>query len=91
MLLQEQLELTDIDILFVSPTDHNMAIKPAATLIGAPAPQHIFPQHFGTYRQTEDNRFWTEGFPDELAAALPETLRDRYHKLRLGEVFRLSS
>ena len=91
VLLQEQLELTDIDILFISPTDHNMAIKPAATLISALAPQHIFPQHFGTYRQTDDNRYWTKGFPDEHAAALPDTLRDRYHKLRQGEVFRLPS
>lgn len=87
VLLQDHLELEGIDILFVSPTDHNMAVQPAATLIRALTPQHIFPQHFGTYRQTEDNRFWTLGFPDELAAALPDNLRDRYHKLQQGEVF----
>jgi len=90
VLLQDHLELTDIDVLFVSPTDHNMAVQPAAHLIRTLAPAHVFPQHFGTYRQNGDNSFWTTGFPDQLAAALPGILRDRYHKLRQGSVFRIS-
>lgn len=87
VLLQDHLELEAIDILFVSPTDHNMHIGPATRLVRGLAPDHIFPQHFGTYTETEENRYWTHGYPDELRAALPEALRQRYHKLSLGEVF----
>ncbi|MBN1246937.1 MAG: MBL fold metallo-hydrolase [Anaerolineae bacterium] len=87
VLLQDHLELTDIDVLFVSPTDHNMAVEPAATLIRTLSPSYIFPQHFGTYRQTAENSYWTHGFPDELKAGLPSQIRKRYHKLEQGEVF----
>ncbi|MGC9350069.1 MAG: MBL fold metallo-hydrolase [Anaerolineae bacterium] len=90
VLLQDHLELQDIDILFVSPTDHNMHIKPAATLIQALQPTDIFPQHFGTYEQTEENSYWTRGYPDELRAALPPAMQARYHKLRQGEVFTIA-
>jgi L-ascorbate 6-phosphate lactonase len=47
VLLQDHLDLKDIDILFVSPTEHNMLIEPAALLIQALQPGFIFPQHFG--------------------------------------------
>lgn len=88
VLLQEHLEdLADIDILFVSPTLHNMHIQDSVTLIEAIRPDHIFPQHFSTYVPTDKNSFWTVGYPDELRDALPEDLRTRYHKLDQGTVF----
>ncbi len=89
VLLQDHLECKDIDILFVSPTEHNMHIDAAATLIRALEPAYIFPQHFGTYRQDEGNRYWTQGFPDELKAELPEHLQERFHKLQQGEIYTL--
>lgn len=87
VLLQDHLELTNVDVLFVSPTDHNMHIADAALLIRTLDPAYIFPQHFGTYVQTEDNRFWTRGYPDELKSVLPEPLQARFHKLAQGDVF----
>jgi L-ascorbate metabolism protein UlaG (beta-lactamase superfamily) len=89
VLLQDHLELENIDLLFVSPTDHNMHVQPAATLIEALAPSYIFPQHFGTYEERPNNLFWTRGYPDELRAALPEALQARYHKLSQGQVFKI--
>ncbi len=89
VLLQDHLELMDIDILFVSPTDHNMHIKPASILIQALQPKLILPQHFGTYQEAEDNLFWTRGYPDELRDVLPTALQARYRRLEQGEVFEI--
>jgi L-ascorbate metabolism protein UlaG (beta-lactamase superfamily) len=91
ILLEEHLELTDIDILFVSPTVHNMYVDRSAILINTLEPAHIFPQHYGTYRETEENRYWTRGYPDELADLLPPRMRERFHKLTQGEVFRVEA
>jgi hypothetical protein len=79
--------LKGLDVLFVSPTDHNMRVGPASILIDALKPRWIFPQHFDTYAVTGQNAFWTVGYPDELRDALPDALRKRYHKLKQGEVF----
>lgn len=87
VLLQEHLELTEVDVLFVSPTVHNMFVDRSAILINTLEPDHIFPQHFGTYRQREDNLFWTKGYPDEVRTLLPASLQERYHILKQGEVF----
>ena len=87
VLTEEHLALQNIDVLFVSPTVHNMYIDRSQILIERLRPAYIFPQHFGTYRQTEANAFWTRGYPDELAARLPAELRARYHRLRPGEMF----
>ena len=87
VLLHEHLELTNVDVLFVSPTVHNMYIDRSAILINAIEPDHIFPQHFGTYVQRDDNLFWTKGYPDELEAILPKPMQARYHKLEQGGVF----
>jgi hypothetical protein len=38
-------------------------------------------------RQTEENAFWTRGYPDELKQRLSRELRERYHKLQQGEMF----
>jgi len=89
VLLHEHLELGDVDVLFVSPTEHNMKIEQSLRLIEATKPLHVFPQHFATYRRTEDNAYWTRGYPDELFAALPAHDKPRYHKLEQGVVFRI--
>jgi L-ascorbate metabolism protein UlaG (beta-lactamase superfamily) len=88
VLLQEHFEdLTDTHILFVSPTLHNTHIEDSVALIEAIRPDHIFPQHFGTYVPTEQNRFWTIGYPDEVCDAISQELRPRFHKLEQGVVF----
>jgi L-ascorbate 6-phosphate lactonase len=90
VLLHEHLELAGVDVLFVSPTVHNMYVDRAAVLINALEPAYIFPQHFGTYVESADNRFWTRGYPDELQAMLPKPMQARFHKLAQGEVFVIS-
>jgi L-ascorbate 6-phosphate lactonase len=87
VLTEEHLELKGIDVLFVSPTVHNMYVDRSMILINRLEPAYIFPQHFGTYRQTDENAFWTRGYPDELQQRLSRELQDRYHKLRSGEMF----
>lgn len=90
VLTEEHLALQGIDVLFVSPTVHNMYLDRAQLLINRLEPAHIFPQHFGTYRENPDNLFWTRGYPDELAARLSTTLRERFHRLSIGERFDLN-
>jgi L-ascorbate 6-phosphate lactonase len=90
VLLHEHLEIESVDVLFVSPTEHNMKIEQSIRLIDATRPRFIFPQHFGTYRQTGENSYWTKGYPDELLAALPALERPLFHKLEQGDVYRLS-
>jgi L-ascorbate metabolism protein UlaG (beta-lactamase superfamily) len=87
LLKEHHLRLRDIDVLFVSPTFHNMHVGLAATLINTLRPRYVFPQHFDTYVQTEDNRFWTLGYPDQLRDVLAPQSRQHYHRLRQGEVF----
>jgi len=87
VLTEEHLSLGHIDVLFVSPTVHNMFVDRSMILINQLEPEYIFPQHFDTYRQTPDNMFWTKGYPDELKLKLSKSLQNRYHKLSQGEMF----
>ena len=87
VLTEEHLTLKDIYALFVSPTVHNMYIDRSMILINKLEPAYIFPQHFETYESTEDNVFWTRGYPDELKLRLSRELQKRYHKLKQGEMF----
>jgi L-ascorbate 6-phosphate lactonase len=90
VLLQDHLEdLGLIDVLFVSPTLHNMHVAGSRTLIETLRPAYVFPQHFGTYRPTEQNSFWTVGYPDDLRAALSPEMQEHFHKLEQGQVFRV--
>lgn len=89
VLTEEHLELKNIDVLFVSPTVHNMYIDRSMILINRLQPAYIFPQHFSTYREEPDNLFWTRGYPDELKMRLSMELQKRYHKLSQGEIFRI--
>lgn len=88
VLLQEHLEdFDDVEVLFVSPTLHNTHLDGSERMIKAIDPDFIFPQHFGTYEVTEQNSYWTHGYPDELKERLPAELQARYHKLSIGDVF----
>lgn len=87
VLTEEHLGLKNIDVLFVSPTVHNMFTDRSMILINHLQPAYIFPQHFGTYRETEEEAFWMHGYPDELKLRLSEDLQKRYHKLPLGGMF----
>jgi L-ascorbate 6-phosphate lactonase len=89
VLTEEHLSLKDIDVLFVSPTVHNMYIDRSMILINRLEPSYIFPQHFQTYREDPENQFWTKGYPDELYLRLSKTLQQRYHKLKQGEMFEI--
>ena len=87
VLTEEHLSLNQIDVLFISPTVHNMFTDRSMILINHLEPEYIFPQHFDTYRQTPDNMFWTKGYPEELKLKLSKSLQKRYHKLNQGEMF----
>lgn len=87
VLTEEHLGLKAIDVLFVSPTVHNMYIDRSLILINRLEPSYIFPQHFGTFRETDANLFWTRGYPDELKLRLSTELQRRYHKLTQGQPF----
>src|SRR4051794_32229351 len=89
VLTEEHLNLKGIDVLFISPTVHNMYTDRSMILINHLQPKYIFPQHFGTFVETDDNRFWTHGYPDELRLRLSQNLQQRYHKLRQGQMFRI--
>jgi L-ascorbate metabolism protein UlaG (beta-lactamase superfamily) len=91
LLLDEHLDHQGLDVLFVSPTEHNMHVEHSRILIETLRPRFIFPQHFGTYEVTGENAFWTVGYPDELKAGLPQTLQERYHRLEIGQVFVLEA
>jgi L-ascorbate metabolism protein UlaG (beta-lactamase superfamily) len=91
VLLQDHLEdLGGVTVLFVSPTLHNMHIAAARTLIETVRPAFVFPQHFATYQPTEQNSYWTVGYPDELHAALSPEMQQRFHKLDQGTIFRIA-
>jgi L-ascorbate 6-phosphate lactonase len=73
-----------IDVLFVSPTEHNMYIDPSVILINALNPDYIFPQHHSTVKVDESNRFWAKGYPDEVKIRLSDSLKKRYYILKPG-------
>lgn len=84
-LLEDHLFLKKVDVLFFSPTEHNMYIDRSVILINALEPDYILPQHHSTVAVTAENRFWAKGYPDEVKLRLSQSLRDRYHILKPGE------
>lgn len=90
-LLEDHLFLKDIDVLFFSPTEHNMYIDRSVILINTLDPEYIFPQHHGTIAFGEDDRyrFWAKGYPDEVKLRLSLPLQKRFHKLRPGDRFEI--
>ena len=84
-LLEDHLFLKHVDVLFFSPTEHNMYIDRSVILINTLNPDYIFPQHFGTIKVTDESRFWAKGYPDEVKLRLSEPLQEKFHKLKPGE------
>lgn len=85
VLLEDQLFLKDIDVLFFSPTEHNTYIERSVILINALEPDYIFPQHRDTFKVTPENRFWTNAYPYEVKLRLSKSLQKRYHILEMGK------
>jgi L-ascorbate metabolism protein UlaG (beta-lactamase superfamily) len=84
-LLEDHLFLKKVNVLFFSPTEHNMYIDPSVILINALDPDYIFAQHYGTIAVNEGNRFWAKGYPDEVKLRLSQSLKDRYYILKPGD------
>lgn len=84
-LLEDHLFIRKVNVLFFSPTEHNMYIDPSVILINALDPDYIFPQHFGTVAVNEQNRFWAKGYPDEVKIRLSGSMKERYHILKPGD------
>ena len=86
-LLEDHLFLKDIDVLFFSPTEHNMYIDRSVILINTLDPEYIFPQHHSTiaFGEGDKYRFWAKGYPDEVKLRLSQQLKDRFHILKPGE------
>ena len=86
-LLEDHFFLKHVDVLFFSPTEHNMYIDPSVILINTLNPDFIFPQHHGTVNYKEVDRFWAKGYPDEVKLRLARELQDRYHIMKPGDKF----
>jgi L-ascorbate 6-phosphate lactonase len=84
-LLEDHLFLKKVNVLFFSPTEHNMYIDRSLFLINALNPDYILPQHHSTIAVTDDNRFWAKGYPDEVKIRLSQPLKTRYHILKPGD------
>lgn len=84
VLLEDQLFLKDIDVLFFSPTEHNTYIDRSVILINTLEPNYIFPQHRDTFKVTPKTRFWADAYPDEVKLRLSKSLQDKYHILEMG-------
>ena len=87
VLLEDHLFVKHVDVLFVSPTEHNMQGEDSITLINELEPAYIFPQHRDTYPVTQRNRFWTYAYTYEVQRRLTKDLQSRYHKLEMGTRF----
>ena len=85
VLLEDHLFLKHVDVLFFSPTEHNMQVDPSVILINELVPEYILPQHRDTYRVTPENRFWASGYPNEVKLRLSKPLQERFHILKQGE------
>jgi L-ascorbate metabolism protein UlaG (beta-lactamase superfamily) len=86
-LLEDHLFLKNVDVLFFSPTEHNMYIDRSVILINTLDPEYIFPQHHGTisFGEGDKYRFWAKGYPDEVKIRLSQPLKDKYFILKPGE------
>jgi L-ascorbate metabolism protein UlaG (beta-lactamase superfamily) len=85
VLLEDHLFLKHVDVLFFSPTEHNMHVDPSVILINELDPEYILPQHRDTYRVTPENRYWTSGYPYEVRLRLSKPLQARYYIVKHGE------
>lgn len=84
-LLEDHLFLQHVDVLFFSPTEHNMYIDRSVILINTLSPDFIFPQHHSTVKVDETTRFWAKGYQDEVKIRLSKPLQERYYILKEGD------
>src|SRR4051812_4287232 len=91
VLLEDHLFLKHVDVLFFSPTEHNMHVDSSVILINELEPAYILPQHRDTYRVKPENRFWASGCPYEVKFRLSKPLQERYHILKQGEMLTIKS
>jgi L-ascorbate metabolism protein UlaG (beta-lactamase superfamily) len=89
VLLEDHYELPRVDVLMISPTDHNTDVRQSIQLIEQLDPAFIFPQHRDTYVETSENYYWTHAHHRELLAQLSDRYAARYHILAQGEVFKI--
>lgn len=89
LLLEEHQEMAPVDVLFVSPTEHNTWINGSKWLMERLAPKLTLAQHFGTYEEPEINRFWAHGYVEELREVLSPADRERYRIPVQGEIIHL--
>jgi L-ascorbate metabolism protein UlaG (beta-lactamase superfamily) len=87
VLLEDHLFVKHVDVLFVSPTEHNMQIDDSITLINELEPDYILPQHRDTYPVTQRNRFWTYAYTYDVQQRLSKGLQSRYHIVEMGRRF----
>lgn len=85
VLLEDHLFLKHVDVLFFSPTEHNMHIDRSVILINELEPDYILPQHRDTYIQTQQNHYWTHGYAREVSTLLAKPLKERYRILEPGQ------
>jgi L-ascorbate metabolism protein UlaG (beta-lactamase superfamily) len=85
VLLEDHLFLKHVDVLFFSPTEHNMHIDRSVILINELQPDYILPQHRDTYVETPQNRYWTHGYAREVQLLLAKPLQEKYRILEPGE------
>jgi L-ascorbate metabolism protein UlaG (beta-lactamase superfamily) len=85
VLLEDHLYLKHVDVLFFSPTEHNTHIDPSVILINELEPDYILPQHRSTFEVTEQNRYWTTGYPYEVKFRLSKQLQKNYFVVEMGE------
>lgn len=85
VLLEDHLFVEDVDVLFFSPTEHNMYIDRSVLLINRLDPKYIFPQHHSTVRVDDTTRFWAKGYPHEVKMRLSKPLQERYYILEQGD------
>src|SRR5688572_12236968 len=83
-LLEDHLFLKNINVLFFSPTEHNMYIDRSLILINTLNPDYAFPQHHSTIAVDEKNRFWAKGYPDEVKIRLSQALKEKYFIPKIG-------
>ena len=88
-LLEDHLFLKKVNVLFFSPTEHNTYIDPSVILINRLDPDYIFPQHHSTIEVAEDNYWWTRGYPQEVYIRLSQSLKDKYHILKPGDMMEI--
>ena len=77
VLLEEHLDMQGVDVLFLSPTEHNLGVQNALKLMRLLSPKYVILQHHTTYHEHPDNLFWAHGFVEEVLAAMSDEERNK--------------